>query len=91
MVIAKWAKRQRFHKDYEKLTIPQRDLVDQKLQDLVKNPRPRGLRFEKLKGYSNPDVYTFHCDGNYKVSMEINGSEAILRRVGTHNDVDRAP
>jgi len=62
--ITRWSKTKRFHKDYEKLTIELRDLVDQALQDLSKSPFPLGLRFEKLKGYSNPDIYTVHITGN---------------------------
>jgi mRNA-degrading endonuclease RelE of RelBE toxin-antitoxin system len=91
VVIGSWAKTKRFHKNYDKLTLEQRDVVDQKLQDLVREPRPPGLVFEKLKGYKNPDIYTVHVTGNYKMSMSIEGDEATLRRVGTHDDIDRAP
>lgn len=86
-----WRKSKRFHKDYDKLTISLRDLVDQKLQDLVKSPIPLGLRFEKLKGHSNPDIYTIHITGNYKASMDIDGASAFLRRVADHDEIDRAP
>lgn len=89
--IESWRKSKRFHRDYDKLTIAQRDQVDQKLQDLTKSPLPPGLAFEKLKGYSSPDIYTIHVTGNYKISMEIEGSNAFLRRVADHNEVDRAP
>jgi mRNA-degrading endonuclease RelE of RelBE toxin-antitoxin system len=91
VLVTRWEKKRRFHKDYEKLTVELRDLVDAKLQDLGKNPRPPGLRFEKLKGYDKPPLYTVHVTGNYKMSMEISGSIATLRRVGTHDDIDRAP
>lgn len=59
--------------------------------DLLNDPRPPGLRFEKLKGYKNPDIYTVHINGNYKLSFEIEGSNAKLRCVGNHNDIDRRP
>jgi mRNA-degrading endonuclease RelE of RelBE toxin-antitoxin system len=91
VVITRWTKFKRFHKDYDRLTIEQKDFVDSKLQDLAKNPRPPGLRFEKLKGYDNPPIYTVHLTGNYKMSMEISGSTASLRRVGTHDEIDRGP
>lgn len=65
VVITRWRKSRRFHRDYDKLTIELRDLVDQKLQDLTRNPRPPGLRFEKLKGHKKPDIYTIHVTGNY--------------------------
>lgn len=86
-----WRKSKRFHKDYDKLPLELRDLVDAKLQDLARTPRPPGLRFEKLKGHSNPDIYTVHVTGNHKVSMEIVGDNAFLRRVADHNEIDRAP
>jgi plasmid maintenance system killer protein len=53
--------------------------------------RPPGLRFEKLSGYSNPDIYTIHVNGNYKVSLEVTGGNALLRRVAPHDEIDRAP
>lgn len=68
-----------------------RDRVDEKLQDLTKSPFPSGLKFEKLKGYSNPDIYSIHVTGNYKITMEIMGGNAWLRRIAPHDDIDRAP
>lgn len=91
VVISVWRKLKRFHRDYDKLTIELRDKVDEKLQDLTKDPRPSGLVFEKLKGYSDPDIYSIHATGNYKVTMEIEGSHAFLRRVADHDEIDRAP
>lgn len=91
MTITRWGKSKRFHKDYSKLTDDLRDRVDGKLQDLMMPVRPPGLCFEKLKGYSDPDIYTIHITGNYKVSMEIKDGFAFLRRVGDHNEIDRTP
>ena len=91
VVITRWGKSKRFHKDYDKLTIEMRDLVDSKLQDLIKPIRTAGLAFEKLKGYASPDIYTIHVTGNYKISMEITGGCAFLRRVSDHNEIDRTP
>lgn len=91
VVIGLWKKSKRFHSDYQKLSIELRDLVDSKLQDMSRQVRPPGLRFEKLKGYSDPDVYTIHITGNYKLSMEIRGDCAFLRRVANHDEIDRAP
>ncbi|HEY9210365.1 MAG TPA: hypothetical protein VIO56_03050 [Methylotenera sp.] len=89
--IVRWKKSTRFHKDYTKLDNGIKDLADQKLQDLVKDPRPPGLSFEKLKGHSNPDLYTIHLNGNFKLSMEIDGGHAFLRRVANHDEIDRQP
>lgn len=91
VVVRRWRKGKTFHREYGKLTIEQKDLFEQKLQDLILPARPPGLRFEKLKGYSDPDLYTIHLDGNYKVSFEIDGDIADFRRIGPHDDIDRSP
>lgn len=59
VLIARIQQFQRFVRDYNKLTPALRELVDQKLRDLLANPRPPGLRFEKLKGYHRPDKTAF--------------------------------
>jgi plasmid maintenance system killer protein len=91
VVIRRWRKLIRFHKDYSKLETALKDTVDSKLQDLVQNPRPPGLRFEKLKGHKDPDIYSIHINGNYKATMEIQGDVALMRRVGDHDEIDRSP
>jgi len=89
--ITGWTFANRFQRQYRKLTTQQQRLCDDKLRDLLQDPMPPGLRFEKLKGYRKPDLYTIHLDGNYKLSMEISEGTAILRHVGTHNEIDRGP
>lgn len=81
----------RFDKDFSKLDTLLKDLVREKLAQLLSNPIPAGLRFEKLKGYRKPSIYTIHITGNYKVSIEITGEIATLRRIACHNDIDRLP
>lgn len=81
----------RFKRDFRKLDPPLQDLVEKKLKDLMKNPRPSGLGFEKLQGYRKPNINTIHITGNYKLSMEIDGDLAIIRRVGNHDLIDRTP
>ena len=81
----------RFKKDWKKLPTDLQDMAKDKLRDLMKNPMPAGLRFEKLKGYRNPSIYTIHVTGNYKISLEIVRDQAVLRRIACHDDIDRAP
>lgn len=80
-----------FERQYKKLPPEIKKLIPDKLNDLQNTPRPAGLRFEKLKGYSNPNIYTIHITGNYKLSFEIDGNIAHLRCVGNHNEIDRNP
>lgn len=91
VIVTHWRKSKRFHKDYDKADNDLRDLADAKLQDLMRPVRPPGLAFEKLKGFSNPDIYTLHVTGNYKISMEITGTHAFLRRFANHDEIDRTP
>lgn len=81
----------RFKRDYKKLSPQLQSKVDDKLSQLLKPGQVNGISFEKLKGYSNPDIFTIHVTGNYKISMLIGGGEVKLRRVGTHNKIDRLP
>jgi mRNA-degrading endonuclease RelE of RelBE toxin-antitoxin system len=89
--ILRWKKQRNFHREYEKLDFDLRDRVDECLQSLTQTPIPAGLRFEKLKGYRDPDIYTIHVTGNYKISFDIFGNIATLRRVAPHDEIDRRP
>jgi mRNA-degrading endonuclease RelE of RelBE toxin-antitoxin system len=92
VVIKGWRPSKRFKKSIRKLSKNIRDRVYKRLDDLQKNPMPPGLGFEKLKGHSDPDIYTIHITGNFKVSMEMqDGDVAFLRNVGNHNEIDRSP
>ncbi len=92
VVISDWTPSRRYSREYKKCTIEIQTRADGKLEDLQSNPRPPGLGFEKLKGYDSPYIYTLHVTGNYKISFEIiNGTTAWLRRIGNHDEIDRAP
>lgn len=91
VTVTGWRSSKRYAKEYRKLTPAMQERVDVKLQDLQVNPRPPGLGFEKLSGYTDPAIYTIHVTGNYKLSFELAGSTAFLRRVATHDEIDRAP
>ncbi len=81
----------KFKKQYKKQSPDIQQKTNQKLHDLLASPMPKGLKFEKLKGYDKPDIYTIHITGNYKISLEIIGNQARLRRIGNHNNIDRTP
>lgn len=91
VVISTWSFTSAYERQYRKLGADMQSLVDSKLKDLQKDPRPPGLRFEKLSGHRKPYIYSIHITGNYKVSMEIEGNHAHLRKVGNHDDIDRSP
>ena len=64
------------------------------IQNLIGSPPfPKKLRFEKLSGYSKPNIYTVHVTANHshKASFELIGDVAMFRRIGTHKEIDRDP
>lgn len=77
-----------FKSDFKKLPPEIQQHVIRAIQGLVRDPIPARLRFEKQGGY-----YTIHVTSNHshKLSFELDGDLARLRRVGTHKEIDRAP
>lgn len=82
-----------FKKQYKKLPPDLKAAAQQVVSDLYKTPLPASLRFHSLGGYKNPKLYTVDVTGNksHKISLEIDGEKAILRRIGTHKEIDRVP
>ena len=82
-----------FQRCLKKIPRDMRELVDSAIADLLDDPLPGRFDFKKLTGYKNPAVFTITIGGNhaYKLSMEIKGEAAILRRVGTHKQIDENP
>lgn len=83
----------RFASDLKKAPKETADSAKDALKELLKNPRPKWIKFEKLSGYKNPCLYTIHATKNHshKISFEVVGNIAKLRRFGTHKKIDRAP
>ncbi len=69
-----------------------RNAAKEAIRDLLKHPIPASLRLHALHGYRNPKVFTIDVLPNhaYKISLEIDGQRANLRRVGTHKLIDRS-
>lgn len=82
-----------FKKDYERLSDEIKRFVDLSLEGLLCNPQPGRLRLEKLQGNYKPPVYTIHVTPNHshKISFEIKGTVAVMRKIGTHKEIDRCP
>lgn len=82
-----------FEKCFKRLSVGvQKDVVSA-VEDLLKYPIPAVRRFHSLTGYRNPKIFTIdvYANKSYKISMEIDGDSAILRRVGTHKQIDILP
>jgi mRNA-degrading endonuclease YafQ of YafQ-DinJ toxin-antitoxin module len=82
---------ERFKKDYKALSTDVQDAVDACILDLEKDPLPAVRRGHRINAGRFPKVFSVDVFSNksYKISFEINGKEALLRRVGTHREIDR--
>ncbi|EBV3064560.1 hypothetical protein DOC39_22415 [Salmonella enterica subsp. enterica serovar Veneziana] len=82
-----------FSASAKKLPVEVLECLKQAVKDLLKDPQPKRIRLEKLKGNNRPPIYTIHVTPNHshKLSFEIDGDKAILRVVGTHKEIDRKP
>lgn len=89
--ITRWRKSKRFHKDYDKLGTSYAIWSTPSCRILPDQSVLPGWHSRMLKGHASPPIYTVHVTGNYKISMEIEGTEAFLRRVAPHDEIDRAP
>lgn len=84
---------ERFDRDYKRLPVDLQQATSKVLRHLLEYPLPAKLRFEKLSGPQRPSIYTVHVTSNHshKISLELIGSTATIRRIGTHKEIDRAP
>lgn len=82
-----------FQRSLKKLPAEARSLADQAILDLMLPEIPGKYGFKKLKGYRNENIFSIMLGGNhaYKMSIEISSGTAILRRVGTHKQIDKNP
>jgi mRNA-degrading endonuclease YafQ of YafQ-DinJ toxin-antitoxin module len=54
--------------------------------------RPRKLHFHKMNT-GNDSIWSIHLsnDDRYKASLSIVGDVAVMRRCGTHEEIDKNP
>lgn len=90
-VIRAFQFKETFNRDYKKLTNELKAKFQEQSRKLLGENRNGTINFEKLKGYSRPNIYTIHIEGNYKASCELVGDIIIFRRIGPHDRIDRAP
>ena len=81
-----------FKSDYKKLDLKQQQAVDECLLDLAKPVIPSARRFHCVDN-NKPKIFTvdLYANKSYKISREIDGRTATLRRVATHKAIDDRP
>lgn len=82
----------RFERDYRGLQVDLQRAVDECIFDLESDPIPSSRRPHSVtpRG-TRPNVLTVDVTANksHKLSFHIEGRVAVLRRVGTHKQIDR--
>ncbi len=84
----------RFRRDYESLSVDIKRHVDLCIIELGQDPLPNTRRAHAVtpRGH-RPTIYTVDVTANkaYKLSFHVADRTAVLRRVGTHRQIDRSP
>lgn len=82
----------RFKRDYDRLPVDIRQQVNDCIRDLAKDPIPTSRRAHCIDRASKPKVFSVDVTSNksWKLSFQIEGQVATLRRVGTHKEIDRS-
>jgi hypothetical protein len=82
----------KFISDFKRLDDPQRQAVNACIRDLALNPIPASRRFHCVST-KKPKVYSLDLFSNksHKMTIQLEGNNVTLRRVGTHKQIDDAP
>ncbi len=77
----------------KKLSPENLELAKQAMRDLMLPEIPRKYNFKNLEGYYSRNLFTITFGVNHasKISMAVVNGVAILRRVGTHKEIDENP
>jgi hypothetical protein len=81
-----------FERDYKRLSRDLQRAVDSCIEDLFKTPIPAARRAHRINADTNPKVFSVDVTANksHKMSFSIDDDMCILRRVGTHGQIDRS-
>lgn len=81
-----------FERDYRRLSKDVQRAVDACIRDLYKTPIPAARRAHRINEHANPKVFSVDVTSNksHKMSFSIEGDMCLLRRVGTHKEIDRS-
>jgi len=76
-----------FRKDYKKLPAQIKDKVDKQLIFLTENPNHPSLHLHVIRGAKR--IWEGYIDSQYRFTFEIEGEFYILRKVGTHDIINK--
>ena len=78
---------ERFKKEFTRLPASLKKRAEKQLALLLQNPAHPSLRVEKMRGY--PDIWEGRIAEAYRFTFQITGTAYTLRRIGTHDILNR--
>ena len=76
-----------FEKSFQKLPKEIREATYQKLETFLENPGQPSLRIKRIKGTRS--IWEMSITMNYRITFENRETEILLRRIGTHDILNR--
>jgi hypothetical protein len=83
-----------FERDYSRLSVDVQKEVDECIEEFARDPLPPGRRPHSVTPRGQkPTIFSMDVTSNkaYKLSFHLENGGAVLRRVGTHGQIDRTP
>lgn len=84
----------RFQSDFKRLSVDIQKKALECIEDFSRDPLPESRRPHRVNpGGEVPKVFSMDVTSNkkYKLTFQFDGDTAILRRIGSHDEIDRAP
>jgi len=93
ILIRSLARKETFDRDFRRAPLEIQNAAKNAIRDLVRYPQPNKLRLHSITGCFDPRILKIDVLSNksWQITFEMEGSVAILRRLGTHRLIDRKP
>jgi len=87
------SRKETFDRDFRKAPPEIQAAAKAAIRELVRYPQPNKLRLHSITGCFDPRILKIDVLPNksWQITFEMDGSVAILRRLGTHRHIDRMP
>jgi mRNA-degrading endonuclease YafQ of YafQ-DinJ toxin-antitoxin module len=89
--ITKIAFLESFQRDFRRADRAIQMAAEKAIEGLMKNPQPKKLRVHSINGCFDPKIFKADVLGNHswQITFHMDGTTAVLRRLGSHKLADR--
>ncbi len=78
---------ERFKRDFKRLPREIQTRTAKVLELFLSNPRHPSLRVKRMEG--TPSIWELRVSQNYRLTFQFGQEGVLLRRIGTHNVLNR--